>query len=485
MSVHIRATSKGAWSTGTRVFRVPSGRHTPRARQIRPVVAGYAPCPGHLAHVPLPIGAPIKTRALHAPSIRRRPLYLLREELEVGGGLGDLELLLVHVRRDVSEERGREVPLAGVREHGEDDRALRRVLGRLDGRPHGRAARNAGKDALCARELLRGGHRHAVWDRDELVHDLKLHAVLKHLGDEIRRPALNGVRRESGVRLGRRAVGVARGRGAAREEARARRLGEDDLDVRAALLDGLARSVEGTAGAVAGDPVVKVLALEVVEDLLAGGLLVELPVSLGLELVAEEPAVLLGELGGLGDHAGALVLLRGDDHLRAEHAHELAALDAERLRHGDDALVAALGCKHGNGDAGVARGGLDNGVARLEETLRLGVLDDGEGEAVLDGRERVEVFALGVDRATLRTHAVVNLDDRRVANGLRNVLEDTAAGAALRDHGDGGAARASTARAGSHERGGRDGQEGGDESGLHRYSTGGGFVVSRVVATRG
>lgn len=86
-----------------------------------------------------------------------------------------------------------------------------------------------------------------------------------YLGDEVRGPALDGVRREGGVRLGRRAVGVARGRGAAREEARARRLGEDDLDVRAALLDGLARAVEGTASAVAGDPVVEPLALEAVE----------------------------------------------------------------------------------------------------------------------------------------------------------------------------------------------------------------------------
>ena len=73
------------------------------------------------------------------------------------------------------------------------------------------------------------------------------------------------MRLEGRVRLGRRAVGVARGRGAAREEARDRRLGEHDLDVRATRLEGLACAVECAASAVAGDPVVEPLALEAVE----------------------------------------------------------------------------------------------------------------------------------------------------------------------------------------------------------------------------
>ena len=41
-------------------------------------------------------------------------------------------------------------------------------------------------------------------------------------------------------------------------------------------------------------------------------------------------------------HAGALASLGGDDDLGAEHAHNLAALHAEGLRHADDALVPLL-----------------------------------------------------------------------------------------------------------------------------------------------
>ena len=43
------------------------------------------------------------------------------EQLEGGRALGDLELLVVHVCADLGEERRREVALARVGQHGEDD----------------------------------------------------------------------------------------------------------------------------------------------------------------------------------------------------------------------------------------------------------------------------------------------------------------------------------------------------------------------------
>jgi hypothetical protein len=109
----------------------------------------------------------------------------------------------------------------------------------------------------------------------------------------------------------------------------------------------------------------------------------ELPVGFGLKLVAEEPAVLLTELGGLGDHPSALARLGRHDDLGAEHAHNLATLDGERLGHRDDALVPALRAEHRDRNARVARRRLDDRVARLEEALCLGVLDDPQREAVL------------------------------------------------------------------------------------------------------
>ena len=49
----------------------------------------------------------------------------------------------------------------------------------------------------------------------------------------------------------------------------------------------------------------------------------------------------------------------------------------ERLGHADDAVVAALRADHGDRDASVAGGRLDHCIARLEQALGLGVLDDG------------------------------------------------------------------------------------------------------------
>jgi hypothetical protein len=44
-----------------------------------------------------------------------------------------------------------------------------------------------------------------------------------------------------------------------------------------------------------------------------------------------------------------------------------------------------LRADHGEADAGVAAGGLDDGLAGLERAGAFGVLDDAEGEAVFDG----------------------------------------------------------------------------------------------------
>lgn len=60
----------------------------------------------------------------------------------------------------------------------------------------------------------------------------------------------------------------------------------------------------------------------------------------------------------------------------------------------------------------------------------------------LHRRERVKVLALGVDGAALRAHTIIDLHNWSVANGLRNVIEDSSAAATLHVHRDGGAAHA-------------------------------------------
>ena len=65
------------------------------------------------------------------------------------------------------------------------------------------------------------------------------------------------------------------------------------------------------------------------QDLRARGVAVIRGIRFVLELAREEPAVLLRELLGLAHHAGAALGGGRENHLRAEHAHDLAALDRE------------------------------------------------------------------------------------------------------------------------------------------------------------
>jgi hypothetical protein len=66
--------------------------------------------------------------------------------------------------------------------------------------------------------------------------------------------------------------------------------------------------------------------------------------------------------------------LRCQQHdVGAEGAHGLAPLDGEVLGHDQHHAVAAHGRRHRQGDAGVAAGGLDQGVARLDVAALLGV----------------------------------------------------------------------------------------------------------------
>ena len=113
--------------------------------------------------------------------------------------------------------------------------------------------------------------------------------------------------------------------------------------------------------------------------------------------------MVLAQLFRFRNHAGAFTSLWRDDHLGAEHPHDLAALHREGLSHADDAVVTSLSTDHGHRDAGVAGGGLDDGIAGLEQTLLLGVGDDCKRESVrrLKGTRRV-VSVSGGTKISLR-----------------------------------------------------------------------------------
>ena len=151
-------------------------------------------------------------------------------------------------------------------------------------------------------------------------------------------------------------------------------------------------------------------------------------IGLVLELPRHEPAMGLGELDGLVDHADGALGRGRDDDLGAEEAHQLAPLDAEGLRHGDDQRIALGGADHGKADAGVAAGRLDHGLAGLQLAGFLRGLDHAEREAVLHRAERIEGFDLHVQVHALGRQPV-DPHHRRVADGLQDALISLAHGA--------------------------------------------------------
>jgi hypothetical protein len=73
-----------------------------------------------------------------------------------------------------------------------------------------------------------------------------------------------------------------------------------------------------------------------------------------------------------------------EDQLRAERLRELAALHGHRVRHHQRALVAFGRGHERQADAGVAAGGFDDGVARLDLAGLLRLIHHRDGQAVFD-----------------------------------------------------------------------------------------------------
>jgi hypothetical protein len=72
------------------------------------------------------------------------------------------------------------------------------------------------------------------------------------------------------------------------------------------------------------------------------------------------------QLLGLGQHAAALELGRCQDDLGTQEAQNLATLEAEAFGHRQHQRVALGSANHGQADAGIATGGLDDGLARAQ-----------------------------------------------------------------------------------------------------------------------
>jgi hypothetical protein len=130
--------------------------------------------------------------------------------------------------------------------------------------------------------------------------------------------------------------------------------------------------------------------------------------------------VRLGQFDSLVHHAHPALGGRRQHHLGAEEPHQPTPLDAEALGHRDHQRVALLGADHGQADAGVAAGCLDDGLAGLQFAGFFRCFDDAKRQTVLHRTERIESLDLD-EKIDIWRGQLANFDNRRVADRFKNV----------------------------------------------------------------
>ena len=110
-----------------------------------------------------------------------------------------------------------------------------------------------------------------------------------------------------------------------------------------------------------------------------------------------------------------------EDELRAKEGEKGPALEAHTLWHGEGEAIALGSGDEGEGDAGIARGGLDDLGLRSEAAVALGGLDHCNADAVFDAAEGVKELRLEGDRGLRAVRDAVELDERRPADGAEDV----------------------------------------------------------------
>ena len=205
------------------------------------------------------------------------------------------------------------------------------------------------------------------------------------------------------------------------------RLGGDDPGGRVVLFEAAAVAHQRAPGAEPADEGGD--AVELLEDLYRGAVVVGERVGLVAVLVGHEVGgVALGHLERLGDRpVGALRPLRVDD-LGPVHAQQLGPLGGHVVGHHGGEWIALATADHRQRDPGVAGGRLDQRLPGADRSLRLGPVDHRLGDAILDRAGRVAALELGVDADAGARRQARQLDQRRVADRIEDVLEAPPAG---------------------------------------------------------
>src|SRR6185437_8613561 len=174
--------------------------------------------------------------------------------------------------------------LAGVGQHAEDVGTLLGLSRDLERARERRARGDADENAFLRRQFLAATDRFGAGDRQEAIDQLHRYGITGDLGNEVRCPTLHRMRLEARMRRGRRAVPVALLLDAAAEKLRVLWLANDDLRVRALLLQHARHALERAASAVARYPIVQLRVREIVQDFARGGARVIFGIRLVLEL---------------------------------------------------------------------------------------------------------------------------------------------------------------------------------------------------------
>ena len=191
----------------------------------------------------------------------------------------------------------------------------------------------------------------------------------------------------------------------------------DDLDIAAMLLETAGVAHERAARAQPGHEHIDFR--QGLHDFLAGALVVRVRVAVVPVLVEHQVVVgvFLDHLLGHDDAAvGAQGAVRVDD-LRAVGFQEMGAFHGDVLRHHHLDLVALEAADHCQGDAGVARGGLQDGPVGRNLAVGLCPLDHFEPDAVLDAAGGILALKLGVDADLGIRTEVLQFHQRGIADG--------------------------------------------------------------------
>ena len=269
-----------------------------------------------------------------------------------------------------------------------------------------RARRNADEDAFLLRQPPRSLHRLVEVDVEHFIDDRRV----VDRRNEARADPLEFVRRVRTALQHLRLDGHHR----------------NHFDFRITLLEHLTDAGHRAAGSDACYNGVDFSA-GVAPDFFSRRLAVDLRIGRIVELLGAPSARRLGfDLLGDPQRLREAFRPRSEDKLCAESLQQFPALDGERVRHDQDALVAFRCGDERQADAGVATGGFDDRVlAGFDLAAFFRVVDHGNGDAVLDRGEWVEGFEFD-DHLRPPAEDAMQSDHGRVADQLCDVVVDLA-----------------------------------------------------------